>query len=157
MSTLREKVQDFLAQGRIAVAGVSRNPEKGAAANLIYKKLKDSGYQVFAVNPQAEMVEGDKCYPDLKSIPNGVDGVVIVIFPNAVEDVVKQCIETGVSRVWMHRSFGTGSVSSDATKLCEENNIVVIAGACPMMFLQPVDFGHKIIKRILQFTGGLPK
>ncbi len=157
MPTLKEKVQDFLAQKRIAVAGVSRTPEKGTAANAIYNKLKDSGYQVFAVNPKAETVEGDKCYPDLKSISGGVDGVVVVTPPNAVEDVVKQCIETGISRVWMHRSFGTGSVSTDSVKLCQENNITVIAGACPMMYLQPVDFGHKMIKGILRFTGGLPK
>lgn len=157
MLSLKEKVQDFLNQKQIAVAGVSRNPEKGSAANAIYKKLKDCGYQVFAVNPQAETVEGDKCYPDLKSISSGVDGIVIVTPPNAVEEVVKQCIEMGISRVWMHRSFGTGSVSSDAVNLCEENNINVIAGACPMMYLQPMDFGHKMIKGILRFTGGLPK
>ena len=157
MSSLKEKVQDFLGQKRIAVAGVSRNPEKGAAANAIYNKLKETGYEVFAVNPQTETIEGDKCYPDLKSIREKVEGVVIVTPPNAVEDVVNQCIANGVSRVWMHRSFGTGSVSNGAVRLCEENNISVIAGACPMMYLQPVDFGHKMIKGILRFTGGLPK
>jgi predicted CoA-binding protein len=157
MQTLKEKVNDFLSQKRIAVAGVSRNPEKGAAANAIYNKLKDSGYQVYPVNPQADSVEGDTCYPNLKAIPDVVDGVVIVTPPDAVGDVVKQCIQTGVSRVWMHRSFGTGSVSAEASKLCAENNISVIAGACPMMYVQPVDFGHKVIKGILRFTGGLPK
>jgi len=157
MPTLKEKVQDFLNQKRIAVAGVSRTPEKGSAANLIYKKLKDSDYQVFAVNPEADTVEGDKCYPSLKSIPDGLDGVMVVTPPDAVEGIVNQCIEDGISRVWMHRSFGTGSVSADAVKLCEDNNITVIAGACPMMYLQPVDFGHKMIKGILRFTGGLPK
>ena len=157
MSTLKDIVHDFLAQKKIAVAGVSRKPEKGAAANLIYKKLKDSDYQVFAINPQADTVEGDKCYPDLKSIPGGVDVVVVVTPPDAVEGIVKQCIESGIPRVWMHRSFGAGSVSRNAVKSCEENNISVIAGACPMMYLRPVDFGHKIIKGVLRFTGGLPK
>lgn len=155
MRGLKEKVQDFLSQKRIAVAGVSRSPEKGAAANAIYNKLKESGYQVFAVNPQADTVEGDKCYPDLKTIPSGVDGVVIVTPPHAVEGIIKQCIESGISRVWMHRSFGAGSVSENGVKLGEENGISVIAGACPMMYLQPVDFAHKMIKGILRFTGGL--
>jgi len=157
MQILKEKVQDFLSQKRIAVAGVSRNPEKGAAASAIYNKFKNSGYQVFAVNPLAETVEGDTCFHNLKSIPEGVDGVVIVTPTQAAEDVVKQCIELGISRVWMHRSFGTGSVSIDAVKLCEEKNITFIAGACPLMYLQPVDFGHKMMKGILRFTGGLPK
>jgi uncharacterized protein len=157
MQTLNEKVQDFLSLKRIAVAGVSRNPEKGAAANAIYNKFKNSGYQVFAVNPLAETVEGDTCFQNLKAIPDGVGGVVIVTPPHAAEDVLKQCIELGISRVWMHRSFGAGSVSVDAIKLCAENDITVIAGACPLMYLQPIDFGHKLIKGILRFTGGLPK
>lgn len=155
MPTLKGKVDDFLAQKRIAVAGVSREP-KGSAANLIYQKLKSAGYQVFPLNPHAETVEGEKCYPDLKSIPDGVNGVVIVTPPEAVEQIVRECAETGVSRVWMHRSFGAGSVSEEAVQYCAENNISVIAGACPMMFCQPVDFGHKCMRWILGVTGKLP-
>jgi predicted CoA-binding protein len=156
MPTLKEKVDDFLTLKRIAVAGVSREP-KGSAANLIYQKLKSAGYRVFPLNPYAETVEGEKCYPDLKSIPNGVDGVVIVTPPEAVNQIVRECTETGVSRVWMHRSFGPGSVSEKAVQYCEENNISVIAGACPMMFCQPVDFGHKCMRWILGVTGKLPR
>jgi predicted CoA-binding protein len=134
---------------------VSRKP-KGSAANLIYQKLKSAGYQMFPLNPHAEMVEGEKCYPDLKSIPERVDGVVIVTPPEAVEEIVRECVESGVSRVWMHRSFGPGSVSEKAVQYCKQNNISVIAGACPMMFCQPVDFGHKCMRWILSVTGKLP-
>ena len=157
MSTLETKVKDFLAQERIAVAGVSRSRED--AANLIYRKLKTTGHQVFAVNPNAELFDGDNCYPDLASIPGGVDGVVIVTRPEISEAIVRQCPEAGVSRVWMHQSMAKAgtSVSETAANYCREHDITVIAGACPMMFCEPVDFGHKCIRWIVRLTGGLPK
>lgn len=157
MSTLNEKVSDFLAQERIAVAGVSRNRED--AANLIYRKLKGAGYRVFPVNPNAETFEGDPCYPDLASIPDGVDGVVIVTQPAVTEAIVRECSEVGVSRVWMHQSMAMlgSSVSEAAVEHCRQNGISVIAGACPMMYCAPVDFGHTCMRWMLRLGGRLPK
>ena len=155
MSTLKETVSDFLAQERIAVAGVSRNGD--AAANLIYRKLRDAGYQVFPINPNATEVEGDTCYANVNSIPEGVDGVVIATHPKVTDQIAQECAEAGVSRIWMHRSFGQGSVSPEAVTFCRENNITIIAGGCPLMFCEPVDFGHKCMRWILNLTGGLPK
>ena len=154
MSPLQENVQDFLAQKRIAVAGVSRQPNE--AANLIYRKLRDSGYEVFAVNPKAEQVEGDPCYPDLHSLPLAVDGVVISTPVAASEDIVHECAEVGVNRVWMHRSLGEGSVSDEAVSYCRDHGISVIPGGCPMMFAEPVDWGHKCMRWLLKMTRGLP-
>jgi hypothetical protein len=155
MPTLKEAVDDFLAQKRIAVAGVSRSG--GEAANTVYRKLRGAGYQVFAVNPSADEVEGDTCYPNLKSIPGGVEAVVIATSPEVTESVVRDCAEQDISRVWMHRSFGKGSVSQAAADFCRDNNITVIPGGCPMMFCTPVDFGHRCMRWILNLTGGLPK
>lgn len=157
MSTLENRVADFLNQKRIAVAGVSRS--KPSPAKLIYSKLKGAGYLVFAVNPNAATFEGDPCYPNLKSIPGRIDGVVIVTCPELTNEIVQQCVDAGVSRVWMHQSFAKAatSVSDDAAKFCSDHSISVIAGACPMMFCQPVDFGHKCMRWALRFTGGLPK
>ncbi len=155
MAELKEAVRDFLAQRRIAVAGVSRG--KNEAANVVYRKLRDSGYEVFPVNPNAREVEGDECFPDLKSIPGGVDGVVIATHPKMSEQVARQCAELGISRVWLHRSFGQGSVSEEAVRFCREHGIDVIPGGCPMMFCQPVDIGHRCMRWILGLTGGLPK
>src|SRR5262245_3872856 len=132
--TLNTKVQDFLAQKRIAVAGVSRDSRGHPAANLIYQRLKTTGHEVFAVNPHMENFSGDRCYPDLKSIPGGVDGVVIVTRAETTERIVHDCSNVGVPRVWMHQSLGKGSsVSPRAVDYCREHNIAVIAGACPMM------------------------
>jgi len=155
--TLESKIQDFLAQKRIAVAGVSRDNSHHAAANLIYDRLKKTGHDVFAVNPHMQTFEGDRCYPDLKSIPGGVDGVVIVTRQEITERIVRDCSDTRVRRVWMHQSVGKGSsVSPKAVEACRQNAITVIAGACPMMFGPGVDFGHACMRWILKLTGGLP-
>lgn len=155
MSALDVAIQDFLAQRRIAVAGVSRSPD--AVGNFIYCKLRDAGYEVFAVNPNAETVEGDRCYATIGEIPGGVDALVFAAPPSAADGLVRQCASAGVRRLWMHRSFGQGSVSDAAVKLCGELGISVIAGACPMMYVAPVDFGHRCMRWILGITGGLPK
>ncbi len=155
MPTLEETVGDFLAQKRIAVAGVSRGGRE--AANLIYRKLRSTGYLVFAINPNSEEVEGDICYPDLKSIPGGVDGIVIATHPKVTDQIVHECAELGISRMWIHRSFGNGSVSDAAVDFCRENNLTVIPGGCPMMYCEPVDIGHKCMRWVLNLTGGLPK
>ena len=156
-TTLDAKVHDFLAQKRIAVAGVSRKNGNHPAANLIYQKLKKDGHEVFAVNPHMQSFEEDRCYPDLRSIPGGVDGVVIVTRPEVTERIVHECTDAGVRRVWMHQSLAKGSsVSPQAVDFCRQHDISVIAGACPMMFGGGVDFGHTCMRWFLKFTGGLP-
>lgn len=157
-TTLEAKVQDFLAQKRIAVAGVSRDNSHHPAANLIYRRLKTTGHDVFPVNPHMQTFEGERCYPDLKSIPGGVDGVVIITRPETTEQIVRECDAAGVRRVWMHQSMGkkASSVSPAAVEYCRQHDISVIAGACPMMYGDGVDLGHRCMRVILGLTGGLP-
>ena len=151
------KVNDFFTQKRIAVAGVSRGNSR-PAGNLIYRRLKKMGYEVFPVNPNMHTFEGDRCYPDLRSIPDGINGVVIITRPEITEQIVHGCSEAGVRHVWMHKSIGKGSsVSPEAVQYCRQHDISVIAGACPMMFGEGVDFGHMCMRWILRLTGGLPK
>ena len=149
-------VADFLAQRRIAVAGVS-STEQNAPANLILRKLRDAGHEVFAVNPKAETVEGGPCYATIAAIPGGVDAVVAATPPAGTEAVVQDCIAQGVSRIWMHRSFGQGSVSAEAVNVARRHGMRVIDGACPMMYCAPVDVGHRCMRWVLGVTGGLPK
>jgi predicted CoA-binding protein len=157
-TTLDTKVNDFLAQKRIAVAGVSRNNSHHPTGNLIYRRLKESGHAVFPVNPHMQTFEGDRCYSDLPSIPSGVDGVVIVTRPEVTERIVHRCSDAGVRRVWMHESMGKGtSVSPEAVEYCRQHGISVIAGACPMMYGGHADFGHTCMRWILKLTGRLPE
>src|SRR5262245_24717639 len=155
-TTFDSKVKDFLAQKRIAVAGVSRNNTHHPAGNLIYRRLKETGHDVFPVNPHMRTFEGDRCYPDVQSIPE-VDGVVIVTRPETTNRIVRDCHDAGVRRVWMHQSVGQGtSVSPEAVEYCRQHDISVIAGACPMMYVDGVDFGHACMRWFLKLTGGLP-
>ena len=114
---------------------------------------------MFAVNPSAATFSGAPCYPDLASIPGGVGGVVIVTRPSTTEAIVQQCPAAGVNRVWMHQSFARAgtSVSPSAAAFCRSHGIAVIAGACPMMYCNPVDRWHRCTRWILGITGGLPK
>ena len=157
-TTFDMKVHDFLAQKRIAVAGVSREKSDHPVGNLVYQRLKTTGHEVFPVNPHMQTFEGNPCYPDLQSIPGGVDGVVIITRPELTERIVHDCPDAGVRRVWMHQSLGKGtSVSPTAVEYCRQHDIDVIAGACPMMYGAGVDVGHACMRWILRLTGGLPR
>ena len=160
MPTIDLLVKDFLSQKSIAVSGVTRNRED--AANLAYKKLKAGSYRVYAINPNTATFDGDTCYPDLGALPEKVDAVFIVNRPTITEQIVRQCIELGVTRVWTHCSLGTNprfaqsisSSSAEVVRLCRENNITLIPGACINMFLKP-DGGHAAMRGILRVFGGL--
>src|SRR6516162_4545982 len=154
MSTIKEAASEFLAHQRIAMTGVSRSP-KDHGSNTVFKRLRDRGYEVFAVNPNAHEVEGAHSYHDLRSIPGGVDAVVIATAPDKAEDTMGECAELGIKRVWMHRAYGQGSVSATATAYGRKHGITVIDGGCPLMFDPTADFGHKVMRVI--FAGRVPK
>ncbi len=158
MANVDSLVKDFMAQKKIAVVGVSDKRETGC--NLAYDKFKEAGYRVYAINPHITTFKGDSCYPDLKSLPEKPDGVFILTNPTIAEDVVKQCVDLGVKRVWMHCMMGTKpgaakgmtSVSPNAVQMCRENGISVIPGSCPNQFLNP-DFGHAMMRVMWRALG----
>lgn len=156
MIKTREAASEFLANKRIAVTGVSRKA-KGHGSNIVYQRLRDRGYEVFAVNPNAETVEGDPSYPDLESIPGGVDAVVIGTSPDVAENTMAECADLGIENVWMHRSFGEGSVSDRATEYERERGITVIDGGCPCMFDPTADPAHKAMRFVFTLTGKVPR
>jgi predicted CoA-binding protein len=156
MVRIKEAAGEFLAQKRIAVTGVSRNPQ-GHGSNVVYQRLRQRGYEVFAVNPNTDQVEGDVCYHDLKSIPGGVEAVVIGTRPEIAEDTMRECADLGITHVWMHRSFGKGSVSDAATDYGLKHGITVIDGGCPLMFEPTADGGHKVMRFVFTMTGKVPR
>jgi predicted CoA-binding protein len=156
MQSLKEAAAEFLGHRRIAVTGVSRN-SRGHGSNIVYQRLRQRGYEVFAVNPNAERVEGDRCFPDLRSIPGGVGAVVIGTRPEAAEATVRECAALGIQHVWMHRAFGIGSVSEPAAVWGREHGIRVIEGGCPLMFAGAADAGHRVMRVLLSLTGQVPK
>ena len=154
-TTLKSAAEEFLAQKRIAIAGVSRDTKQ--PANLIYRRLRDAGHDVFAVNPKAGAVEGDQCYASVAAIPGGVDGVVVVTPAEESAHVVADCHAAGVPRVWLHRGLGQGSLSDEAVAACHEHGIDVIPGGCPNMFGETSDLGHRCMCGMLKLTGKIPR
>lgn len=156
MQNIKNAAADFLAHKRIAVTGVSRTT-KDHGSNIVYQRLRQRGYEVFAVNPNADTVEGDRSYHDLHSIPGGVDGVVIGTRPERDMQTMRECLDLGITRVWMHRGPGAGSVSTEATEFGRQQGITVIDGGCPLMFEPTADFGHKAMRVAFTLTGKVPR
>jgi predicted CoA-binding protein len=160
MAKIDDLVQDFLAQKKIAVVGVSDRRDTGC--NAAYKRFKDGGYRVFAVNPRIGQFQGDPCYPDLKSLPEKPDAVFMLTKPSVTDQIVQECVDLGIKHVWMHCMMGTKpgaaasmtSVSQDAVQLCREHGIAVIPGTCPNQFLAP-DFGHKLMRGMFRLFGNM--
>jgi predicted CoA-binding protein len=154
MQTMDEAASEFLANKRIAVTGVSRQA-RDHGANTVFRRLRDRGYEVFAVNPNTDEVEGVHSYHDLRSIPGGVDAVVIGTAPHRADSTMRECDELGIKQVWMHRSFGAGSVSETAAAYGREHGITVIDGGCPLMFAPTADFGHRVMRVV--YRSHVPK
>jgi uncharacterized protein len=156
MATIKDAASEFLSQRRVAVTGVSRRPENHGS-NVVYKRLRERGYEVFAINPNADEVEGDPAYHDLHSIPGGVDAVVIGTRPEIADETMRECAELGIKHVWIHRGPGAGSVSETATAYGRARGITVINGGCPCMFGPTADFGHKAMRFVFTLSGNVPK
>jgi predicted CoA-binding protein len=156
MATIKQAASEFLSHKRVAVTGVSRTPGSHGS-NVVYKRLRERGYDIFAVNPNADEVEGDRAYHDLHSIPGGVDAVVIATRPEIADETMRDCVELGIRHVWMHRGPGAGSVSDSATAYGREHGVTVIDGGCPCMFGVTADRGHKAMRFLFGLSGNVPK
>jgi predicted CoA-binding protein len=153
---IKQAATEFLSHPRVAVTGVSRSP-KTHGANVVYRRLRESGYDVFAVNPNAAVVEGDACYPSLTAVPGGVDAVVMATGSERAQATMEECDELGISHVWMHRGPGPGSVSPAAAAYGRAHGISVIDGGCPLMFDPTSDRGHKVMRILLTAAGSVPR
>src|SRR5512141_1773650 len=154
MASIPSSVVAFLDGKRIVVAGVSRSGN--APANAIFRRLRDTGHEVIAVNPNAASVEGEKCYPDLRSAPEPIDGVMVVTHPSVAADIARSAIERGIKHIWFHRSFGSGSVSPEALAVCRAGGVEPIVGGCPLMYCHPVDPGHRFFRWWLRLRHRVP-
>jgi len=156
MTSIAAAAEQFLTARRIAVTGVSRTPG-GHGSNVVYQRLRETGYEVFAVNPNAETVEGDRCYPDLRSIPGGVEAVVVATRPEHAAATVREAAALGITQVWMHRSVDRGSVDDAATAAGRAAGMTVIDGGCPLMFGPTADRAHRVMCRVMTWTGRVPR
>jgi predicted CoA-binding protein len=149
--TKKLDVEDFLKQKKLAVVGVSR--QKYKFGTTVYYDLMKKGFRVFPVNAHMQTFNNEPCYPDLKSLPEPIDGAVLVIPPAQTEQVVKDAAAANISRIWMQQ----GSESESAIQFCKEHNITTISGECILMHAEPVSFFHKFHRWINKLCGKLPR
>jgi predicted CoA-binding protein len=149
--TSKVDVQEFYRSQPIAVVGVSRDPKK--FGNTAYKSLKEQGYKVIPVNPNTDTIEGDKSYPDLKSIPEEVGGVLVIVPPKKSEQVVREAHEAGIKRVWLQQ----GAESQVAIKYCQDNGMTVVHNECIMMFADHSAWPHRAHGFVMSLMGKTPK
>ncbi len=147
----KKLVEEFLSLDKIAVVGVSRKRNK--FGNVIYRELKKKGYQVYPINPNTNIIEEDVCYPDLLSLPEKIDAVIINVPPAQTEKVVKEIKEAKINKVWLQQ----GSQSDDAISYCKQNGIECISNECVLMFAEPAGFIHRAHRWVWGALGKLPR
>ena len=145
--TTKAAVQDFLSQKVLAVVGVSRDAKKFGCA--VYNDLKTKGYTVYPINPKAETIGSDKCYPSLADLPEKPGGVIIVTSPAQTEQVVRQAAQAGIARVWLQQ----GSETPAAIEFCKQNGIAVISGECIFMYSEPSAWFHRAHRFVNTLVG----
>jgi len=147
-------IRDFLAQKRIAIVGVSRNDKE--LSRMLLRTLRNRGCEAFAVNPAMDKVDELPCYPSLREIPSHVDGVLVMASPAVTDQVVRDCAELHIQRVWMYRAGGQGAVSPEAVEFCREHGIAVVPGECPYMFLKGESWFHGLHGFLKKIGGSYP-
>ena len=149
-----EIIEDFLAQKRIAMVGLSRQPKEFSV--MLFEELCRRGYDVVPVNPNAPEVMGRHCYAKVQEIQPPVDAVLLMTSPAVTESVVEDCAAAGIRRVWMYSAGGAGAVSPKAVEFCAAHGIQVVPGECPYMFFPHAGF-HKVHGFIRKITGSYPQ
>jgi len=147
----KKSVENFLASKTVAVVGVSRKKQK--FGNTVYKELKKKGYTLYPVNPYMQIFDGDKCFPDITSIPEKPEAVLLSIPPDKTEAMMEEIFNAGIKKVWMQQ----GSQSEKAIKFCEDHNIDYVSNECILMFAEPAEFFHRAHKFFRGMFGKLPQ
>src|SRR5687767_382347 len=110
-----------------AVVGASTDPAKWGYR--IYKALKESGYRVYPVNPRAEQIDGDTCYPSLANLPEKPGVVDVVVPPKMGPAVAEEAAGAGIERIW----FQPGAESAENVARARELGLKTIANACALV------------------------
>ena len=151
-----DAVQAFLAGHCIAVAGAS--DKKNNFGRAIVVALADHGYWPIPIHPTETLVDGRRAYPRLQDVPHRVDGVIVMVTGDAAAEVVDDADAIGIKHVWLFKGIGgAGAVSEASLAACERHGIVPVAGACPLMFLEPVTAVHRIHRSVRRQRGDVEK
>jgi predicted CoA-binding protein len=150
----RAAIDDFLGCRRLAIVGVSRQDKDFSRA--VFRAFTGRGYEAVPVNPAGGEVDGLRCVPRIADVQPPVEAALLLTPSKATKDVVQECAEAGVRRIWLHRGGGPGAVSDEAVALCRDRGLEVVDGACPFMFLPDTGFPHRVHRFFVRLAGRLP-
>jgi uncharacterized protein len=153
--TTRREIDEFLEGKRIAVIGVSRNPQE--YSRLLFQELIRHGYDTLPINPSIDELDGSRCYKTIAEISPSPDRALIILPKDKTEQAVSDCAHAGIRHVWLHRHLAGGVSDTAAVSLAKEKGIQLITGYCLLMFLPKASFFHKLHGGILGPCGLLPK
>jgi uncharacterized protein len=150
----REDLDDFLAQKRLAMVEVSRDPKDFSRS--LFRDLCGRGYDMVPVNPMINEVGGQKSYACLQAVTPPVEGALLMTPPAVTKGIVARLPCGGITRVWIHRGGGTGAVSREAVDFCRRKGIRLITGYCPDLFLPGIPFFHRVHGFFAKLAGRYP-
>lgn len=148
-------IEDFLAQKRIAMVGISR--ERMNIGVSLLEEFTRQGYEVLPVNPKAQEIAGKHCFARVQDIHPAPDAALLLTSPSVTNGVVRDCAEAGIKKIWMYRGGGKGSVSTEAVDFCRTHGMELVPGECPFMFLRPVKGVHWVHRFFRKLTGKYPR
>ena len=154
MTTLQQ-CRDFLALKRIAVVGVSHDPKE--FSNTLWQEFRQRRFEAIPVNPNHSTMDGQTCYARVQDIQPPVEGVLIMTPSRLTDQIVADCVEAGVKKVWMYGGVMPGARTKTAIALCEEKGIEAVVGLCPFMFFEGTPAMHTPHRWWKKLTGSYPK
>ena len=148
-------VQDFLAQKRIAMVGISRRKTDFSVS--LFEEFRKRGYDMVAVNPAMQETAGVRCFARMQDVQPPVDAAIVMTSPSISEQVVHDCVEAGIPRVWLYGTGTQGAINPNAVALCRAAGVVVVAGECPLMFWKDSFVVHRLHGFVLKIFGKYPR
>jgi len=147
----RQTAQEFIATKKIALVGASTNPKK--FSSTVMRELKKKGYQIIPINPKADIIEEEKCYPDIESVPDQTDRLLIMTPKTETLKVLKEAESNNVKHIWIQQ----GAQSPEVMEYIHEKKLNVISKECIMMYADPVTGLHKFHRFLWKLFGKYAK
>ncbi len=151
MKTTKASIDMFLATSKIAIAGVSRDPKK--FGYLIFKQLKEKGYEVYPINPGADKIDGVTCFRSVSALPLNVHTLIVVTPKKSTRDIVAEALAKGIDNIWIQQMSDT----PEAIELAKTQPVNLIVKECILMHLEPVTGIHKFHRSLKKLFGFFPR
>jgi predicted CoA-binding protein len=147
-------IHEFLKTKRFAMVGVSRNPND--FSRTLFKEFVTRGHDIVPVNPHIPLMEGRRCFQNLREVSPPVTAAILMTPKSAIEQTLLDCAEAGITLVWIYGLSGERNIDPDSLRFCKDHGMKVIAGHCPYMFMQDAGLVHRFHGAVWKMIGRYP-